>query len=67
MVLTRRPAEEAARALIVARARRIWGLLGLLLKRSRWCQKFRKDHFVPEYVLRHVKRWKQVRGFRPMR
>lgn len=49
--------QESARAFMVQRARKIWGRLGNLLRRSLWCQTFRATHFLPVRVLTYVRRW----------
>ena len=49
--------QEAAKAFVVARARRIWGRLGGLLSRSSWAQEYRKERLMPLYIIRFVKRW----------
>jgi len=54
--------QEAARAFIVARARKIWGRLGGLLSRSRWAKEYRNERMVSTYILRFVKRWYPIRG-----
>lgn len=52
----------AARSFIVQRARRIWGCLGLLLRRAAWAQAFRAANFIPIRVLTYVKRWLPAGG-----
>lgn len=49
--------QQAAQAFVVQRARRIWGKLGNLLRRSLWAQAWRAAHMVPYRVLVYVKRW----------
>ena len=53
--------QEAAKAFIVARARRIWGRLGGLLGRSRWAKEYRDERMVSMYIIRFVKRWYPIR------
>ena len=43
---------------MVARARRIWGRLGNLLRRAAWPKKWRNANQVPGYVARWVKVWR---------
>ena len=53
-------AQEAARSYAVVRARRIWGRLGNLSKRSLWCRAWRAANCVQRIILRWVKTWKLV-------
>lgn len=46
-----------AQEYMVARARRIWGRLGLLLRRSIWAKFYRARKFVPVFITRIVKKW----------
>jgi len=51
-------AQEGARAFMVLRARRIWGLLGNKLRRSPWCRAWRSINAIPTVALRWVKVWR---------
>ena len=53
--------QEAAKAFIVARARRVWGRLGGLLSRSTWAKEYRNERMVSMYIIRFVKRWIPIR------
>ena len=59
--------QRAARAIAVQRARRIWGRLGNLLRRSAWCQAWRAEHLVSCYVYRFVRVWRHGYSSRPRR
>ena len=50
-------AQKAAKQVMVARARRIWGRLGNTLKRSKWAIEYRDEHLIPSVVQRWVKIW----------
>ena len=53
--------QEAAKASIAARARRVWGRLGGLLSRSKWAKEYRNERMVSMYIIRFVKRWCPIR------
>ena len=51
-------ARDGARTYLVLRARRIWGRLGNLLRRSIWAQTWRAANQVPQLVHRWVRVWR---------
>ena len=51
-------AKDAAREFMVLRARRIWGRLGNLLRRSIWARIWRAANAIPIFALRWVKSWR---------
>lgn len=53
--------QEQAKMYMAARARRIWGRLGNLLKRHSWVVRYRQINFIPHYALKWVKGWRPVR------
>ena len=52
--------KNLVREYMVARARRIWGRLGGLLKKSAWAKKWRNAYQAPSYVQRWVKVWRPM-------